>query len=109
MLDLLNGLEEDRKLMKRASEELKKRGYELAQSEADYQRLKYSKALQMKADGMSATMISLILKGDEEVSAALFKRDCAQADYQSAIEALNVYKLDSRLLEAQIQREWGQQ
>lgn len=109
MLDLLNGIEEDRKLMKRASEELKKRGYELANAESEYQKSKYKRALEMKADGMSATMINLLIKGDPEVSIKLLARDCAQANYQSAIEALNCYKLDARLLEAQLSREWGQQ
>lgn len=109
MLDLLNGLEEDRRLMKRASEELRKRGHELAKAENEYQVAKHTRCLQLKAEGYSATMISLIIKGDDEVSTKLLARDIAQVDYQSAIEALNVYKLDSRLLEAQLQREWSQQ
>ena len=51
-------------------------------------------------------MIAMILKGDERVSVPMFARDCAQVEYDSAREALNVYKLDARLLEAQIDREY---
>ena len=36
----------------------------------------------------------------------MFERDCAQVRYDSAKEALQVYKLDARMLEAQIDREW---
>lgn len=92
--------------MKRASEALKERGIALAKAEAEYQTAKHSRALAMKSDGHSATMIQLLIKGDEMVSVAMFARDCAQVEYDSAKEALNVYKLDARLLEAQIDREY---
>ena len=41
------------------------------------------------------------------MSLKLFERDCAQVMYDSAREALNCYKLDARLIEAQIEREWN--
>lgn len=106
MSDLLADLMRDRDLMKRASEALKERGIALAKAEAEYQTAKHSRSLAMKADGHSATMIQLLIKGDEKVSLAMFARDCAQVEYDSAREALNVYKLDARLLEAQIDREY---
>ncbi|MEG0324405.1 MAG: hypothetical protein RR547_02760 [Raoultibacter sp.] len=106
MSDLVTDLMQDRDLMKKASELLKQRGYVLAKAEAEYQTAKNVTALIMKAEGLSATMIQLILKGDERVSVPMNKRDCARVEYDSAKEALNVYKLDARLLEAQIDREY---
>ena len=106
MSDLIADLVRDRDLMKRASEELKRRGVALAKAEAEYQTAKAAAALSLKADGYSATMIAMILKGDERISVPMFARDCAQVEYDSAREALNVYKLDARLLEAQIDREY---
>ena len=35
-----------------------------------------------------------------------FKRDCAKANYESVQEAVNVYKLQIKVLENQIDREW---
>lgn len=107
-MDLLTSLQRDRELMLKAVSEAKERGIKLAHAEASYQTAKHRRVLQMKADGMSATMISLLLKGDEEVSISLFERDCAQVEYDSAKEAINAYKLSARLTEAQIQREWNQ-
>lgn len=104
--DLIPALMRDRELMKTASRELKERGVALAKAEAEYQAAKNATALRMKAEGFSATMINLILKGDDHVSQLLFARDCAQVEYDSAKEALNVYKLDARLIEAQIDREY---
>ena len=106
MSDLLSELIRDRELMKTASKQLKERGVALAVAEAEYQTAKAKRALAMQADGQSVTMIQLVIKGDEEVSEKLFARDCAEAEYESAREALNVYKLDARLLEAQIDREY---
>ena len=106
MSDLLSELIRDRELMKTASKQLKERGVALAVAEAEYQTAKAKRALAMQANGQSATMIQLVIKGDEEVSRKLFARDCAEAEYESAREALNVYKLDARLLEAQIDREY---
>lgn len=107
-MDLVGGVNEDRELMKLAVKEAKDRGLRLAKAEAEYQSRKHIRALQLKSDGHSATMVQLILKGDPDVCEALFERDCAQVEYDSAVEAINAYKLSARLLEAQIQREWNQ-
>lgn len=106
MSDLVSELMADRQQMKAASQRLEEAGMALATAEAEYQRVKHVRTLQMKAKGHSATMIQLLVKGDEKVNQKMFERDCAQVLYDSAREALNVYKLDARLLEAQIDREY---
>lgn len=105
--DLVAAVESDRRMMLLAVEEAKKRGIALAKAEAEYQTAKHAKALQMRSEGIPATLIAVMLKGDEDVSCRLFERDCAQAEYDSAREAINAYKLSARLIEAQIQREWN--
>lgn len=106
MSDLVEDLLEDRRTMKKAARALKERGVALARAEAEYQSAKHRRALEMKAEGIAATMIGLLIKGDPAVAVKMFERDCARVEYESAQEALNVYKLDARLLEAQIDREW---
>lgn len=108
MQDVFSDLMRDRDLMKKASEELKERGIAKAQAEAEYQRVKAARALEMKAEGIPATLIQMTIKGDTKVNEKLFERECAVALYESAHEALQLYKLDARLLEAQIQREYDQ-
>lgn len=108
MQDLFEALEHDRRLMKTAVEELSKRGKELARAEAKYQAEKNKRVLQLRDEGMSATLIQLTIKGDRSVNKLLFERDCAQVMYDSAQEALNCYKLDSRLVEAEIERQWNE-
>lgn len=108
MIEEYAARDESRRLMRAASEECKGRGLELARAERDYQQAKNKRALELKAQGFPATLIGQVLKGDESVSEAMFRRDCAQVLYDSAREALNVYKLDCRLIESQIEREWNQ-
>ena len=107
MLDLVSAIEQDRTAMLEAVDGCREKGRALAQAEADYQAVKYSVALEMRASGESATMIAQILKGEPRVNRALFARDCAQADYDSSREEVNAYKLSARLNEAQLSREWA--
>lgn len=106
-MNLIEAVNRDRELMLLAVSEAKERGIALARAEAEYQAAKHAKVLELKADGMPATLIQLLVKGDEDVSMKLFMRDCAQVEYDSAREAINAYKLSARLVEAQIQREWN--
>lgn len=106
--DLIAAVNRDRELMLKAVSEAKQRGIALARAEAEYQTAKHAKVLELKAEGHPATLIQLLVKGDEGVSMKLFERDCAQVEYDSAREAINAYKLSARLVEAQIQREWNQ-
>lgn len=108
MQEIYSALARDRDLMKAASSELKHRGMEKARAEAEYQKAKNKRVLEMKAEGHSASLIQMLIKGDPEVNTKLFERDCAEVSYDSARDALQVYKLDARLLEAQISREWNQ-
>lgn len=108
MQQVYNDLARDRDLMQRASRELKERGLEKARTAAEYYSAKNRRVLELKAEGHSATMIALIIKGDEEVCERLLAKECAEVLYDSAKEALQCYKLDARLLEAQISREWNQ-
>lgn len=106
-MNLIDAVDRDRQMMLKAVTEAKNRGIALAKAEAEYQTAKHRKVLALKAQGTPATLIALLVKGDDDVSLKLFERDCAQVEYDSAKEAINAYKLSARLLEAQIQREWN--
>ena len=61
----------------------------------------------MKAEGCTSTELSNIIKGQPEVAEAMFKRDNAKVFYTANQEHINVVKLELRVLENQIAREWG--
>lgn len=105
--DLMQELWQKSKLLDAAIGELKSRGKAYAQAERDY-RVELSKQILMERDkGTPVTIISDICRGDQEIARMKFERDVAETVYKSAIEAINGYKLQIRILDAQIEREWG--
>ena len=56
---------------------------------------------------MPVTLIQQVVYGVSEVADKRFKRDVADAMYQTALENINSIKLQIRILEGQLQREWG--
>jgi len=56
---------------------------------------------------MAITLIDKVVFGDRHVAEMRFKRDVANATYEANKEHINVTKLQLRLLEGQLSREWG--
>jgi hypothetical protein len=86
---------------------LRQTGNEYAKAEVKYQTIKAQTVLKMKDAGASMTEINLSIKGQPEVSEKLFARDVAKVMYESNQEHINTVKLQLRLLDNQIAREWG--
>lgn len=83
-------------------------GRELAEAERDYKITLRQEALKLRSEkGMPVTLISQIIFGVPEVADKRFKRDVAETMYKTAQENINSLKLQIRLLDAQLQREWG--
>lgn len=106
-MTLILELQEKRELLNKALSECVKRGKELAQAECEYKQSAAKFILAQRAVGTPATIIKDLALGDEEVSRLRLKRDIASVYYDNAKEARNVYKLEARLIEEQIAREWG--
>ena len=73
--------------------------------QADFLR---QECLKLRSDGMAIGMIDKICYGIPSVAGARFQRDVAESVYKANQEAINTLKLEMRILEGQIQREWGQ-
>ena len=85
---------------------LRKTGNAYAEAEKAYKILLRTECLKLRDEGMAIGMIDKTCYGIPSVAEARFKRDCAKALYQANLEAINSYKLQMRLIEAQIQREF---
>ena len=86
---------------------LRDNGAKLAEAERDYKLTLRQEALRLRAGDMPVTLINNIIYGVPEVAEKRFKRDVEQANYDANKEHINVTKLKLRLLEAQLNREWG--
>lgn len=87
---------------------LRKHGIDLAEAERNYKIELAKEALRLKEKGTAATMINLMVYGEGKVPDLRLKRDIAKTIYQANIEAINALKLEIRVIENQIEREWGQ-
>lgn len=86
---------------------LRKTGTEYAQAERAYKIKLREECLKLRDQGMAVGMIDKTCYGIPSVAELRFKRDIAEVEYKANLEATNSYKLQMRLIEAQISREWG--
>lgn len=87
---------------------LRQNGTAYAQAERDYKILLRQECLKLRDEGMAIGMINMTAYGIPSVAEARFKRDVAESVYRANQEAINSIKLQLRLIEGQIQRDWGQ-
>ena len=107
MQDLMYELQQARIDLNKSIMLLRKNGTEYAQAEHDYQVIKAQTVLVMKSNGCPVTEINLAIKGQPQVAEAMLKRDVAKVTYAANQEHINVKKLEIRVIENQIAREWN--
>lgn len=107
MNDLINEIGQKSRMLDAAIRELKVRGVAYSQAERDYRVALAEKMLKERDNGIPATICSDICRGDKTIARLRFERDCAEVVYKSALEAINAMKLQIRILDAQVEREWG--
>lgn len=88
-------------------EEYRRCGIEHAKRDREYYVIKATKTLEMKDDGMPATVIAQVIKGVESVAAAREKMLVAETMTRAALEAVMSTKLQIKLVESQLQREYS--
>lgn len=105
--DLINEIGQKSRMLDAAIRELGIRGRSYAQAEKDYRVAMARKILEERDKGTPVTIISDICRGNPEIAKLRFERDCAEVVYKSALEAINAMKLQIRVLDAQVGREWS--
>ena len=93
-------------LLDRSIKSLKRTSEAYALAEKEYKILLRQECLKLRDDGMAIGMITITAYGIPSVAEARFKRDIAEANYKANQEAIQAYKLQLRLMDAQAQREW---
>lgn len=106
-MEELQKIEELNKLLTSALSEYKKRGQDYAKAYKNYRLKVAQKLLQLKAEGMPVTISYDIARGDEEVAKAKEQEIITECLYKSCQEAVNVFKLQIKILQAQINNDYG--
>lgn len=106
-MDLYNELNSKIQELEVSIKQLRKSGTSYAEAERDYKVLLRQEVLKMRDEGQAIGVITLTCYGIPSVAEARFKRDVAETVYKANLEAINSIKLQLRLLESQIQREYS--
>lgn len=104
--DLIEELRQKTTQLDLSVRQLMKSGIAYAEAERDYKLKLRTECLRLRDEGMAIGMIDKTCYGVQAVADARFKRDVAEATYKANLEAINSLKLQMRLLENQIGREW---
>lgn len=107
-MDLINDIQMLMEELTISIKKLRQTGNALAEAERDYKITLRQEALKLRIEkDMPVTLINQIIFGVPEVADKRFKRDIAETMRDVNIEHIQATKLKLRLLEAQVQREWG--
>ena len=107
-MDLLNDLQIKQQELDKSIKSLRKTGTEYAETEREYKVCLREHALRLRAEkDMPVTLIQQVVYGEPEVAHKRFLRDVAEAIYKANQEAINSIKLQIRVIEGQINREWN--
>jgi len=108
-MDLVNALSAKIEELSVSIRQLRKTGNALAEAERDYKIILRQEALKLRTtEGLPVTLIQQVVYGVKEVAEARYKRDIAEAMYQANQEHINATKLQIRIIESQLGREYGQ-
>lgn len=105
-MDLYNELQDKISQLSVSLKKLRETGSKYAEAERDYKILLRQEVLKLRQEGEAIGVISLTCYGIPSVAKARFERDVAEAIYKANQEAINTLKLEIRLIESQLQREF---
>lgn len=106
-MELWQMIEEKNIALDKAIKDLAKNGYDLAVKERDYKIAVNKKALELRSKDMPVTLIQQVIYGYEDIAKLRFERDTAEVKYNANQEYINTIKLQIRILESQLSREYA--
>ncbi len=107
-MDLYNELQLKIKELNTSIKQLRHSGTDYAEAERSYKVCLRQEALKLRSEkDMPVTLIQQVVYGVPEVAEKRFLRDVAEAVYKANQEAINSIKLQIRVIESQLDREWN--
>lgn len=105
--DMVLELQNKLAMLNKAVDTLARNGQKLAVCEREYRIALAEFILIKRTEGLPVTIIGDVARGDRKIAQLKFERDTAQSVYDANQEAINVWKLQARMIESQIDREWN--
>lgn len=106
-MDLQNELQYKIEQLKLSVKDLRTNGTKYAEAERKYKIKLREECMRLRDEGMAIGMIDKVCYGIQSVADLRYERDVAETIYKANQEAINSTKLQLRLIENQISREYG--
>lgn len=106
-MDLLQELWKINDLLTKALEQYKQRGREYAQAYKTYRVMLAQELLRLRAEQVPVTIAYDIARGKEDIANAKEQEIITESLYESCKEAINTYKLQMKIIQEQINKEWN--
>lgn len=106
-MDLMQELERKTKILDASIKELAKTGREYATAYTNYRMALAKELVKLKDEGYAITLAGDIARGKPEIAKLKFEEIAKEAVYKANQETINAIKLELRLIENQISREYG--
>ena len=106
-MDIVNELNEKCRLLDNSIRMLRKTGSEYAKSYTDYRVALAKELLILKDEGYAITLAGDIARGKPEIAHLKFEEISKEAIYKANMESINVLKLEIKILQEQINKEFG--
>ena len=105
-MDLITERDTKQRQLDKAILDLRGNGTAFAESEKNYKVLLRQEVLKLRDEGVAIGVIDKICYGIPSVAEARYKRDVCEAIYKANQEAINSLKLQIRIIDNQVDREW---
>lgn len=106
-MDLLELINRKSNELDVAVKSLRNTGKDYAEAYTNYRVELAKELMRLKSEGYAITLAGDIARGKREIAQLKFKEITTEAIYKANLESINAIKLQIKLLDAQINREWG--
>lgn len=106
-MDLWSELQNLRAQLQAALKTLRTNGIAYAKAEHDYKVALRQEVLRLRDEGVAVGVITLICYGIPSIAKLRLDRDIAKTVWEANQEAINVKKIEIKVIENQMAREWS--
>lgn len=105
-MDLFNKLQELQRKLDYSVKELRHTSNDYATAYTEYRVALAQELVKLRDNNIPVTICSDLARGNRDVAKKKFDEIATEGIYKANLEAVNSLKLQIRLVEAQLQREW---
>lgn len=106
-MDLVNELNNLSNKLSLSIKSLIQTGKDYAKAYTDYRVALAKELIRLKDDGMAVTIAYDVARGKPEIAKLKFNEIANEAVYKANLESINAVKLQIKIIQNQIDKEWG--